>query len=118
MLRRTKVAPRGVNSDAIDFTKQRVAVLDATRLRRSLRLLASLRRLGLPLVVVLNRIDARFVFDEKGLIVRHRDTFDFWAWSRQALGMPGLLLGWTPMLQHKVRAQAAANLARFLAGRP
>jgi ferrous iron transport protein B len=35
-----------------------VAVLDATRLRRSLRLLASLRRLGLPLVVVLNRIDS------------------------------------------------------------
>jgi ferrous iron transport protein B len=35
-----------------------VAVLDATRLRRSLRLLASLRRLGLPMVVVLNRIDS------------------------------------------------------------
>lgn len=35
-----------------------VAVLDATRLRRSLRLLAALRRLGLPLVVVLNRIDS------------------------------------------------------------
>jgi len=35
-----------------------VAVLDATRLRRSLRLLSSLRGLGLPLVVVLNRIDS------------------------------------------------------------
>ncbi len=35
-----------------------VAVLDATRLRRSLRLLASLKTLGLPLVVVLNRIDS------------------------------------------------------------
>jgi len=35
-----------------------VAVLDATRLRRSLRLLSSLQRLGLPLVVVLNRIDS------------------------------------------------------------
>lgn len=35
-----------------------VAVLDATRLRRSLRLLASLQGLGLPLVVVLNRIDS------------------------------------------------------------
>ncbi len=34
-----------------------VAVLDATRLRRSLRLLSSLRGLGLPLVVVLNRVD-------------------------------------------------------------
>jgi ferrous iron transport protein B len=35
-----------------------VAVLDATRLRRSLRLLSSLRSLGLPLVVVLNRVDS------------------------------------------------------------
>ena len=35
-----------------------VAVLDATRLRRSLRLLASLKGLGLPLLVVLNRIDS------------------------------------------------------------
>ena len=35
-----------------------VAVLDATRLRRSLRLLASLGRLGLPMVVLLNRIDS------------------------------------------------------------
>jgi len=35
-----------------------IAVLDATRLRRSLRLLSSLLGLGLPLVVVLNRIDS------------------------------------------------------------
>jgi ferrous iron transport protein B len=35
-----------------------IAVLDATRLRRSLRLLSSLMGLGLPLVVVLNRIDS------------------------------------------------------------
>lgn len=61
-----------------------------------------------------NRIDAEFEFDPAGLIRRHRDRFDFWAWSRQALGMPGLLLGWTPLLRNKVRAQAAANLKRFL----
>lgn len=67
--------------------------------------------------LVLNRIDARFVFDEKGLIVRHRDTFDFWAWSRQALGAPGLLLGWTPLLRNKVRAQANANLQKYLAAK-
>jgi hypothetical protein len=64
---------------------------------------------------VLNHIDATFEFDAQGLIVRHRDRFDFWAWSRQALGTPGLLLGWTPFLRNKVRAQAAANLKRFLA---
>ena len=62
--------------------------------------------------LVHNRIDARFVFRD-GLIVSHRDRFDFWAWSRQALGPVGWLLGWTPMLRRKVQAQAAANLAAF-----
>lgn len=61
-----------------------------------------------------NRIDAEFEFGADGLITRHRDRFDFWAWSRQALGAPGWLLGWTPFLRAKVRAQAAANLQRFL----
>jgi len=65
--------------------------------------------------LVLNRIDAAFTFDAQGLIATHRDRFDFWAWSRQALGTPGLLLGWTPLLRNKVRGQAAANLAKFMA---
>ncbi len=63
---------------------------------------------------VLNRIDASFEFGADGLITRHRDRFDFWAWSRQALGAPGWLLGWSPMLRGKVRATAAKNLQRFL----
>ncbi len=63
---------------------------------------------------VLNRIDASFEFGPDGLITRHRDRFDFWAWSRQALGAPGWLLGWSPMLRNKVRATAAKNLQRFL----
>lgn len=62
-----------------------------------------------------NVIDASFTFDAQGLIQTHRDRFDFWRWSRQALGTPGLLLGWTPMLRAKVRAQAAKNLARWRA---
>ncbi|MDO9071682.1 MAG: nuclear transport factor 2 family protein [Rubrivivax sp.] len=63
--------------------------------------------------LVLNRVDAEFEFDAFGLITRHRDRFDFWAWSRQALGLPGWLLGWTPLLRNKVRAQAAGSLRRF-----
>lgn len=66
--------------------------------------------------IVHNRIDARFRF-RNGLIADHRDDFDFWAWSRQALGLPGLLLGWSPMLRKKVRAQAATKLALFKAAR-
>lgn len=61
-----------------------------------------------------NVIDARFVLRD-GLIVRHDDEFDFWRWSRQALGVPGLLLGWTPLVRNKVRAQAGKALDRFLA---
>jgi hypothetical protein len=68
--------------------------------------------------MVHNRVDARFQFNADGKIVRHVDSFDFWAWSRQALGTPGLLLGWTPMLRNKVRAQAAAKLDQFLAKTP
>lgn len=61
-----------------------------------------------------NVIDAEFEFDAQGLIRRQRDHFDFWRWSRQALGAPGLMLGWTPMLRNKVRATAASNLSKFL----
>ena len=67
--------------------------------------------------MVHNIIEAEFEFDAEGLISRHRDRFDFWRWTRQALGLPGLLLGWTPMLRAKVRAQAAKGLARFMASR-
>src|SRR5882724_5258228 len=62
---------------------------------------------------VLNRIDAKFKFRD-GLISEHRDTFDFWAWSRQALGPIGLLLGWTPMIKAKVRKTAAQALEQYV----
>lgn len=62
-----------------------------------------------------NVVHAEFRFHE-GRIVAHVDEFDLWCWSRQALGLPGLLLGWAPLLQHRVRATAAAQLARFRAG--
>lgn len=64
-----------------------------------------------------NRIDAAFHFRD-GLIRAHRDHFDFWAWSRQALGPAGLLLGWTPWLRAKVQRQARANLGRYLESLP
>ena len=64
--------------------------------------------------MVLNKIDAQFTFNDAGLIVKHHDSFNFWAWTRQALGMPGLLLGWTPFLRTKVQATANENLRKFL----
>ena len=66
--------------------------------------------------LVHNIIDAQFSFKD-GLVATHRDSFDFWRWSRQALGPAGLLLGWTPLLRNKVRAQAASSLAAFMSKR-
>ncbi|MDD1013317.1 nuclear transport factor 2 family protein [Pseudomonas rubra] len=64
---------------------------------------------------VVNDIQARFVFRD-GKICEHHDSFDLWRWSRQALGATGLLLGWSPLLQGKVRAQAQKGLRAFQAG--
>jgi len=61
-----------------------------------------------------NHIDASFRFRD-GKIVEHRDVFDLWAWTRQALGVPGVLLGWSPMVQGKVRRTAAASLEAYMA---
>jgi ketosteroid isomerase-like protein len=60
-----------------------------------------------------NIIYAQFKFKD-GLIFSHRDHFDFWRWSRMALGTPGLLLGWTPMLKTKVQKTAHAKLEKYM----
>jgi len=62
---------------------------------------------------VLNRIDAQFRFQD-GLIVEHIDQFSFPHWARQALGLPGWLLGHTSFLQGKVPGEAARGLASWL----
>jgi ketosteroid isomerase-like protein len=64
--------------------------------------------------MVTNVIDAEFEFRD-GKIVRHTDHFDFWRWARQALGAPGVVLGWTPFLKKSVRAQARKGLDEFIA---
>ena len=60
-----------------------------------------------------NKIDARFAFRD-GKIIRHLDTFSFWAWSRQALGPIGLLLGWFAPLKAAVRRKADRGLRDFM----
>ena len=67
--------------------------------------------------MVHNVIDGVFEFNGQGLITKLRDSFNFWKWARQALGAPGLLLGWMPFFHQKVRTTAAANLKKFLATR-
>jgi ketosteroid isomerase-like protein len=60
-----------------------------------------------------NRIKVDFIF-ENGKIAKHSDHFSFYRWSRQALGISGLLLGWTPFLKNKVRKTAMKNLNDFI----
>lgn len=59
-----------------------------------------------------NVIDATFEFRD-GKISRHSDRFDLHRWAGQALGAAGKLLGWTPLLQNKVRAMAAKSLEDY-----
>jgi ketosteroid isomerase-like protein len=59
-----------------------------------------------------NKIASSFVFRE-GLIVKQTDSFDFYRWSRMALGPVGTALGWTPIVKNQVRRQAHAQLRRF-----
>jgi hypothetical protein len=62
---------------------------------------------------VVNKGKALFTFSE-GKIAEHHDNFDLWRWSRQALGIPGILFGWTPVLQNKIRQKAQRSLEKFM----
>lgn len=63
-----------------------------------------------------NIIHAEFEFED-GRISKHTDHFDFWRWSRHALGAPGVLLGWTPFLKKKVQKMAGGRLESWRAKR-
>lgn len=63
-----------------------------------------------------NIIQASFEFKD-GKIYRHRDSFNLWRWSRQALGASGMLLGWSPVVQNKIRSNAKAALQKYIASR-
>lgn len=60
-----------------------------------------------------NRIDAQFTFAD-GLILSHADTFDLWRWAGMALGPMGTLLGWTPLVQNKIRQEARQALEVYM----
>jgi len=61
---------------------------------------------------VVNKIKASFEFKD-GLIIKHTDDFDFYNWSKQALGTTGLLLGWSFFLHKKVQNQALESLRKY-----
>ena len=62
---------------------------------------------------VVNNITAHIRIQD-GKITEHTDTFDLWKWSNQALGLPGILFGWTPMIQNKIRSKARKSLEKYM----
>ena len=47
-----------------------------------------------------------------GKIYQHEDHFNLAKWSRQALGLPGYLLGWSGYMKKKIRAMARKGLEK------
>ena len=64
-----------------------------------------------------NIIQAEFKFTD-GKIIGHNDSFDLWRWSRMALGVSGILLGWSPIVQNKIRGTAQSSLRKFITEHP
>ena len=62
---------------------------------------------------VVNVIEAQFQFQDN-LIIKHTDNFDIWRWSQQALGLKGLLLGWTSFMKNQIQKQALASLKNYI----
>lgn len=64
-----------------------------------------------------NKIDAAFEFKD-GKISKHTDTFAFWSWTRQALGLMGVLMGWNPLFQSAMQKKLSKRLDDFIAEHP
>jgi ketosteroid isomerase-like protein len=62
---------------------------------------------------VVNKIKAHMRIQD-GKITEHTDEFDIWKWSRQALGLPGWLLGWSGFMKNRIRLNARNNLAKYM----
>jgi ketosteroid isomerase-like protein len=65
---------------------------------------------------VVNNIKAHMRIQD-GKITEHTDKFNIWKWSRQAMGLPGLLFGWSNFMQNKIHKNARQNLQKFMAAK-
>ena len=62
---------------------------------------------------VVNKVKAHMRI-ENGKITEHTDEFDIYKWSRQALGIAGVLLGWSGYLKNKIRSDAKRKLYSYM----
>ncbi|GAB5557381.1 MAG: nuclear transport factor 2 family protein [Schleiferiaceae bacterium] len=62
---------------------------------------------------VTNVISSHFEIQD-GKITKHVDHFSLWKWSSQALGLPGLLMGWSSWFGKKLRTRFRTTLRKTL----
>ena len=62
---------------------------------------------------VVNNIKAHMRF-KNGKIIEHSDAFRLSEWAGQALGLPGILFGWTGFIKRRVRKSARKSLDAFM----
>ncbi|KAG8793616.1 hypothetical protein FRC16_010881 [Serendipita sp. 398] len=64
---------------------------------------------------VTNVIQSTFTISPtSNLLLSQVDAFPFYTWAKQALGLPGLLLGWTGYLQSQVQHNAGQSLEKYM----
>lgn len=61
---------------------------------------------------VFNVIQSEMHFRD-GKILQHTDVFDFYRWTKEALGTKGKLLGWMPWFQRAFQKRTHEMLNRF-----
>jgi ketosteroid isomerase-like protein len=62
---------------------------------------------------VVNKVNAHMRL-ANGLIIEHSDAFSIYRWTRQALGIPGLVLGWSGWMNKKIQKRARKSLEKFM----
>ncbi len=62
---------------------------------------------------VINHVTSELCLENQK-IVEHYDDFNLWRWTRQALGIPGLLFGWSSFMRQKIQKQLNKRLDRFI----
>lgn len=61
---------------------------------------------------IINKVSAKFEFKD-GKIISHRDYFNLWRWTSQALGWKGYLFGWTPFIRKRIQKSTADLLKNY-----
>ncbi|MCG2419573.1 nuclear transport factor 2 family protein [Aequorivita sp. F47161] len=59
-----------------------------------------------------NVINATFKIED-GKIINHKDSFNLYNWAKQALGLKGFFLGWTPFFKKQLNKQTLYLLSEF-----